>query len=322
MPRSLFAAASLFLILRIVSPGHAEANLKRPPGTTRYAAMVQQLTALRDYDKAHAGRMALTSIGKSVEGRDLWLISLHDSSTDSGKRLFYLCRQHGHEPASTEGALAFVNTLIKAEKDTPLADDLRRVTVYVLPMANADGSEAFVRHNAHNIDLNRDWLRRTQPETRALYAEIQRLHPDLMTDQHELYPNDPRPNFTETAGPGSGALPELIQECDRTQASVQGAMQAEGFPSVCHLITDKHPARLAHRYGCIVAGIPTILFETNRLTGSGRTVAARAAAQEQFMMTILRDQSGERDKLLAEAAAWQMSHALPPAKPMSEKGND
>ncbi len=362
MPRQIIVILAFVLVL--VSSARAEKNLTRPPGTTRYAAMVQQLTALLAYDKAHAGRMTLTSLGKSVKGRDLWMVTLHEAppAPNSGgageelnpaaspikpsgypgatapdsllgkgedkedtssltppslagkgagglgsapKTIFYLCRQHGHEPASTEGALAFITALVKADEDTALAKCLTQDTLYIVPMANPDGAEAFLRHNAHDVDINRDWLRRTQPETRELYAAIQRLHPDLMTDQHELYPSDTRPDFTETAGPGSGANPGLIAACDAAQTVVQGALLAEGFPTVCHLITDTHPARLAHRYGCIVAGIPTILFETNRLTGSGRGVVARAAAHEQFMMTVLRDQAGQRDQLLAEAAAWQ-----------------
>jgi len=337
MPRPTFALAGLFLLSLITAPARAEKYLKRPPGTTRYAVLLQQLRALRVYDKAHAHRMTLSSLGRSVKGRTLWMVTVSAppapnagaTAPDGGvgeegaasgaptgrtveaggaKRIFYLCRQHGHEPASTEGALAFINTLVKADEGTPLAGYLKQATVMVVPMANPDGSESFLRHNAHDVDLNRDWLRRTQPETRALYSAILRLHPDLMTDQHELYPDDPRPDFTEAAQTGSGASTAIVAACDDAQAVVQGAMRAEGFPIVSHWITDTHPARLVHRYGSIVAGVPTILFETNRLSGSGRTVAARAAAHEQFMLTILRDQAGDRDRLLAEAAEWQAAH--------------
>ena len=334
MLRPIFALAGLFLLS--LAPAHAEKNLKRPPGTTRYAAMLQQLRALQDYDKSHANRMTLSSLGRSVKGRNLWLVTLSAppapnsgaTAPDGGagfggdassptppelgaggpKRLFYLCRQHGHEPASTEGALAFIKSLVKADERTPLAGYLKQATVLVVPMANPDGSEAFLRHNARNVDLNRDWLHRTQPETRALYSAILRLHPDLMTDQHELYPDDTRPDFTEAAETGSGASDAVVAACDDAQAVVQGAMRAEGFPILSHWITDMHPARLAHRYGAVVAGVPTILFETNRLSGGGRTLAARAAAQEQFMLTVLRDEAGDHDRLLAEAAEWQAAH--------------
>jgi len=282
MPRWIFVFAVLLLT---TASAHAEKNLVRPPGTTHYGAMVSELNSLLRYDRSHAKRMSLTAIGRSVQGRKLWMVTL---GTGAPKRVFYLCRQHGHEPASTEGALAFMNELVKADDDTTPASYLKTVTVSIVPMANPDGSEAFLRHNAHDVDLNRDWIKRTQPETRALYAEISRLHPDLMTDQHELYPNDTRPDFTEVVAPGSGAAPSVIAASLGAQAAVSGLMQAEGFPIVSHIITDTHPARLAHRFGSIKLGVPTILFETNRLTGSGRTVAERAAAHEAFMQAILR----------------------------------
>ena len=237
-------AALLFaLLLLLITPARAERTLSRPPGTTRYGALVQQLDNLSNYDRAHSKRMTLSSLGKSVRGRNLWMVTLGSGP----KRLFYLCRLHGHEPASTEAALAFVTALVKAEDNTPSVGYLQAATVYVVPMANPDGSEAFLRHNAHDADLNRDWIKRTQPETRALYKEIAKLHPDLMTDQHELYPNDTRPDFTEVADTGSGASQGVITACLDAQAVVSGAMTAEGFPVVSHTVTDTHPARLTHR---------------------------------------------------------------------------
>jgi len=292
---SLFSCVPWTLLLLTLAPAHAEKNLVRPPGTTRYRAMVLKLNALLRYDQSHAHRMSLTSLGKSVKGRTLWMVTL---GTGAPKRVFYLCRQHGHEPASTEGALAFINELVKADDDTPPASYLKAVTVYIVPMANPDGSEAFLRHNAHDVDLNRDWIKRTQPETQELYAEISKLHPNLMTDQHELYPNDTRPDFTEVVAAGSGAAPSVIAACLDAQAAVASAMQAEGFSIVSHTITDTHPARLAHRFSSIKFGVPTVLFETNRLMGNGRTVAERAAAHEAFMTAILRYAAEGRDAAL------------------------
>jgi len=324
MPR-LRNTTKLVLLLTTLAllPARAEKNLPRPLGTTRYAPMLAQLRGLLAYDQAAgAHRMALVSLGHSVRGRDLWMVTLqgHPAVQDippaplaagadgvlaipaPPKRVFYLCRQHGHEPASTEAALQFITQLVRAAPGSPLASELDRVTVSIVPMANPDGAEAFLRHNAHDKDLNRDWLRRTQPETRALYLAIQRVHPDLMTDQHELYPDDTRPDFTETAGPGSGAPLSVIQTCGDWQAVVQAAMEAGGTGVVSHQVTDHHPARLAHRYGSIVAGVPTLLFETNRVKGGGRSVASRAQAQGQFMAAVLRYAAGERDQMLAEAA--------------------
>ena len=317
LPSEGVHALVLFVVLFLFSaPAIAEKNLARPPGTTRYSAMVRKLNALLKYDQAHEKRMTLTSLGHSVRGRNLWMVTL---SAGGPKRLFYLCRQHGHEPASTEGALMFMTELVEAGEDTPEANSLKLATVYVVPMANPDGSESFLRHNAHNSDLNRDWIKRSQPETRALYAEISRLHPDFLTDQHELYPDDTRPDFTEVVAEGSGAPPAVIAACEDAQTVAGGALAAEGIPVVSHTITDTHPARLVHRFNSLVLGIPTMLFETNRLTGTGRTVAKRAAVHEAFMKTMLRYLGGGRDALVSEAAG-QMVLPAPPSP--AEKGTD
>ena len=320
MPRRLFVLAALLTLLAFYGPAHAERNLKRPPGTTRYAPMVQQLKALREYDQAHGKRMTLSTVGMSVKGRSLWLVTLKGVSEDGAaapKKILYLCRQHGHEPASTEAALAFLTQLVHAEDGSVLAEELSRATVYVIPMANPDGSEVFLRHNTHDADLNRDWLKRTQPETRALYHTVLSLHPDFVTDQHELYPNDTHPDFLEIVGPGSGASQSLIDRLEDERTTVQDVMQAEGFPVGRYTVTDTHPARLAHRWISLKLGIPTVLFETQRLNGIGRTVAARAAAHAEFMRAMLRYASGDQDAMQAETQAWRDKHTVPaPAQPV------
>lgn len=313
MPRRLLVLIALLLAV-LYGPAHAERNLQRPPGTTRYAPMVQQLKALRDYDQSHGKRMTLSTVGTSVKGRSLWLVTLKAAPIDGAaapKKILYICRQHGHEPASTEAALAFLTQLVQAEDGSTLADALTRATVYVIPMANPDGSEAFLRHNAHDADMNRDWLKRTQPETRALYQTVLRLHPDFVTDQHELYPNDTHPDFLEIVGPGSGASQTLIDTLEDERTTVQDVMQAEGFPAGRYTVTDTHPARLAHRWISLKLGIPTVLFETQRLNGTGRTVGARAAAHKEFMLTMLRYASGDRDAMQAEVQAWRDKQAAP-----------
>ena len=306
MSRHLCALATLFMLILAASPAGAEKNLVRPPGTTRYAPMVTRLRALLAYDQAQGEHpMTLTSIGQSVQGRSIWMVTLGDGP----HKIFYLCRQHGHEPASTESALAFLDQLVHAVPGSALFQDLAQVTVYVVPMANPDGAEAFLRHNAHNVDLNRDWIAQTQPETQAWVRAIKTLHPDIMADQHELYPNDTRPDFTETAGVDSHASAATVADCLDAQTTLQGALLAEGFPTVRHQIQDQHPPRLAHRYASIVLGIPAMLFETNRLTQSHRSVAARAAAHTRFMLDLLRYEAGQRDAMIAEAQRWQVAHA-------------
>ena len=287
MSRQIVLCSLILLIAGFANPAPAEKNLVRPPGTTRYAAMVTRLQELARDDKY--GRLTLGSIGRSVRGRTLWLITLHDKSVDIAhtRRVFYICRQHGHEPAGTEAALQFISDLVSADPGTPLADDLNRVTVYIVPMANPDGAEAFLRHNAHDVDLNRDWLARREPETRALYRAIEAMHPDIVADQHELYPTDSRGDLTEAAAPGSGADAKVVSVCESLQDRVRLALGEAGHVVTSHWVDDHRPARLAHRFWSVRAHIPAILFESARHEGSGRSVAERAALHRQFMGVVL-----------------------------------
>src|SRR3569833_862392 len=209
------------LVLSTMPAVFAERNLTRPPGTTRYAGMVDQLQCLGHWDRNQGyHRIQLSRLGSSVNGRSIWMETLHDPSTRPAKKIFYLCRQHGHEPASTEGALRFVDELVHAAPVNDLAQCLSNVTVYIVPMANPDGAERFIRHNAHNVDLIRDWLTRTQPETRALWRAIRHIHPDVITDQHERGGGDGRPDFTESAGPKAGASTAMLAICEPVQEVV------------------------------------------------------------------------------------------------------
>lgn len=316
MPYRILTLIAAVMMALTMNPARAERNLQRPPGTTRYAPMLDRLRALAAYDHDQgSGRMTLGSIGKSWKGRDLWMVTLHDPTVDPAatKRIVYICRQHGHEPASTEAALSFVDTLVHADSQSALGACLRAVTVYIIPMANPDGAERFLRHNAHDIDINRDWLKQTQPETRALMSAIKQIRPDEITDQHELFPDDRRGDFTEAAGPDAGCAPGVTETCEELSEVVRLSMWTQGCPVRTTLIDDRHPAKLAHRYGSLVAGIPTILFETNRTPGRGRSVADRAKAHERFMTIILRDAAGERNELLAEAQAAGVGHVRQPA---------
>ena len=77
---TLFAPLVALLFLSAL-PAQAERNLVRPPGTTRYAPMVARLKALLAYDQTQgAHRMALSSIGQSVKGRDIWMVTLHEAA--------------------------------------------------------------------------------------------------------------------------------------------------------------------------------------------------------------------------------------------------
>ena len=161
----------------LLLPAHAAR-----PAVTSYPAMTARLKA----DAARSPLLRLVSIGKSAHGRrDLWLVRAQAPGIDAAHttRIFFLCRQHGDEPASTEAILGLIDRLASGG-DLPLRAALSHTTFYFVPMANPDGAAAGTRLNGVGADLNRDWGPFQQPETRALAEAVRRISPALVVDAH------------------------------------------------------------------------------------------------------------------------------------------
>jgi len=97
-------------------------------------------------------------IGKSVQGRDLYLVTVTDfARSDANKKTIWLqARQHAWEAGTSyvaEGALRF------AVSDTPEARDLRESNICIFtPMVAVDGCAiGLPRFNVHGYDPNRHW---------------------------------------------------------------------------------------------------------------------------------------------------------------------
>ena len=92
----------------------------------------------------HPGLASLTSIGRSHEGRDIWLVTITDASTGpaEAKPAHWVdANIHATEVTGSAAALHLVDHLLTA--DDPAVDRARRTrTFYVVPRVNPDGAEA------------------------------------------------------------------------------------------------------------------------------------------------------------------------------------
>ena len=129
-------------------------------------------------------------VGKSQQGRAIPLIVLSRAGVASGAELIRGGRptvlivglQHGNEPAGGEAALAFAQELASPAG----ASLLDRVNVLIVPRANPDGAEAFVRGLVNGGDVNRDHLLVATPEGAALALVSREFAPDVVLDCHEF----------------------------------------------------------------------------------------------------------------------------------------
>jgi cytosolic carboxypeptidase protein 6 len=110
-----------------------------------------------------------TNIGKSMANRPIESFEINDDAPPN--YVFLISRQHPPEVTGQLGLMRFIETLTI---DSALGQRFReRFRVFVVPMVNPDGVyEGQWRHNLGGVDLNRDWVKFAQPETRAVRDAI------------------------------------------------------------------------------------------------------------------------------------------------------
>lgn len=100
------------------------------------------------------------SIGKSVKGRDLWVVKISKDvrRNDSRPEFKYIANMHGDEIIGRELMVNLIEDLLmnygKDEFVTKLVDSTQ---IYILASMNPDGANVPQRGNANWVDLNRDF---------------------------------------------------------------------------------------------------------------------------------------------------------------------
>jgi hypothetical protein len=121
------------------------------------------------------------TVGTSIEGRKLRLISLGTGETD----IFLWSQMHGNEPTATQAIFDILNFMASADFAKEKSEILEAVTIHFLPMLNPDGAEVFQRRNTLGIDINRDALRLQSPEGRTLKRVRDSLEADFGFNLHD-----------------------------------------------------------------------------------------------------------------------------------------
>lgn len=109
------------------------------------------------------GKMRLFSIGKSIKGKDLWVVKISDNvDVDEVEPEFkYISSMHGDEITGRELTTFMIEEIAdKYGKDKMITDLVDNTEIFIVPSMNPDGSEMRQRGNANNVDLNRnfpDW---------------------------------------------------------------------------------------------------------------------------------------------------------------------
>jgi hypothetical protein len=147
-----------------------------PIGYQGYHTYRQLTTELDSLAAAHPNQVAISSYGKSVQGRPLLLVKISDDvRTDKHEpEVLFSCAQHAREHITVEMCLHIVRRLARGYGTDPaITHVLKSREIWVVPMANPDGAEYDIStglfamwrknrqpapDNSHvGTDLNRNW---------------------------------------------------------------------------------------------------------------------------------------------------------------------
>ncbi|WP_297333865.1 M14 metallopeptidase family protein [Flavobacterium sp.] len=214
-------------------------------------------------------KFKVTVVGNSVLGKPIYNVVAGNGST----RIFIWSQMHGNESTTTKAVVDFINWL--AGDDTIANKFLNYFTFCIIPIANPDGAELYTRENANNIDLNRDALHLTQPESKILRKAFEDFNPHYCYNMH-----DQRTIFgLETEGGAKPATVSFLAPAYNEDRDINSTrQQAINLIVAMNQALQEYIPRQVGRFddsfniNCIgdsfqAAGVPTVLFEAGHYPG-------------------------------------------------------
>lgn len=118
-------------------------------------------------------------IGKSVLEKPIYAVKVGTGS----KRIYMWSQMHGNESTTTKALFDFFNFL---SSDNEIAIGFKKTFTFLcIPILNPDGAEAYTRVNANEVDLNRDSVDLSQPESQLLRSAFEKFKPDFCFNLHD-----------------------------------------------------------------------------------------------------------------------------------------
>lgn len=143
-------------------------------------------------------------IGKSVAGVPLIALETRTAKAADARTIIVMTWQHPPEVSGVRSFRAFIETVLG---DSTEAKALReKFNFTIIPVSNPDGvNEGAWRHNLGDVDLNRDWEKFSQPESRALRDVFTKvIRPGLFLDFHSTQKTVFYTHPDEITGPPQG----------------------------------------------------------------------------------------------------------------------
>jgi len=118
-------------------------------------------------------------IGESVQNKSIYSIEIGTGKT----KIFMWSQMHGNESTTTKAIFDFIKFL--QTNDEAALKFKSKFTFLIIPILNPDGAALYTRANANNVDLNRDSVNLTQPESNVLRNAFEAFKPDYCYNMHD-----------------------------------------------------------------------------------------------------------------------------------------
>ncbi|WP_413512950.1 M14 metallopeptidase family protein [Myroides odoratus] len=205
-------------------------------------------------------------VGKSVENRPVFSVKFGHGKT----KILMWSQMHGNESTTTKAVLDLLNYLNES-KDEKIREWREKFTLLVVPVLNPDGAFYYTRVNANQVDLNRDSIHLSQPESKILRNLLDEIQPDFAFNLH-----DQRSIFGVGETGQSAAIsflaPAYNEERELNETRKKAIQLIVAMNEVVQQIIPGHVGRFDDSYNinCIgdyaqTRGIPTVLIEAGHL---------------------------------------------------------
>lgn len=303
--------ASRSLVLDAADPWVTPSEKSALTTTPRYDETVAWLQRL----VAAAPQLKMVSIGRSPEGREIWMViaSKEKAFTPEALRrggkpiVFAQAGIHSGEIDGKDAGMMLLRDMTVRGTKRELLD---RANFLFVPIYSVDAHERFSRFsrinqrgpveggwrtNALNLNLNRDYVKADALETRAMLRALNEWKPDLYIDLHVTDGADYQYDVTYGWNGTAGYSPSISRWLDgRLRTEVDAALRQAGHIPGPLIFTDDPLAgvafgqtspRLSHGYGD-ARHLPSILVENHSLKPYDQRVLGTYVFLEQTLRTV------------------------------------
>ncbi|WP_097028320.1 M14 family metallopeptidase [Clostridium peptidivorans] len=336
--RGLALALALVSVITASSTIYAGGTNLKPSGPWVNENQNISLSSLHDYEelsktlkqieKSSKGKMQLSTIGKSNQGRDIYLAKVGTGP----KKVMVISQQHGNEPLGTEAALSVLKYL--STDNNKVKDILSEVTVYIVPRVNVDGTEKRQRYTDDptapkvsytqpgvGYDMNRwHWQNwedspyykmdngKTFPtnpvkESVAVLNAFKAIQPEWIIDLHHqgTYLNEENGNMIKTSilwPTDPKAKPEAVELSKKMCSVLYNHLEHFGFAEVSKYDGGAYEGIARNSYG--IAGAGSVLIE---MRGQMQSLGQKSSGYltKTFVESIMSLVSATADGSLYEA---------------------